>query len=533
MGYQPCKKCRRNEVIQDVIWGRLVCEYCGVEQNSDDLELQHDYGTINGSKGNYVHINGGGSGESYSEFNYKETKIYHAKKKIEDITNTLEITAASTINEVTVMIEEITEGEFGLGNWFSVLVAACSYAVMRKKGSPISMARAAWGTGCDLHVLGQMVKRVIDYQHLSLPEFDVVYMFECAIKSCPSLVPIFSNEDKKDMMIEQGRFLLQCAIKWFLTTGRQPLPVVVAVLVFIGELNSVDIGIEEIAKELHAGIATCKKRHKELKETLVKAARILPWGENVTVKNIVSNAPFVIQYMKMQSMSKEGEERKSLETAKSDLKAMISDLEHESQYMEVENRNGVPTASFDELEKLKISQECMSKIYTSFSHENAFVKSINNRRYGHRRKRGIDIWKNEDEGCFTNTTSEMSLKLSFEEILEKNVGFDNLPPSFVAGELACKRRRDKISAAKLRINEIMQPKKNKRGFAERLQVREQTVEGAKGGKIDREDFVIELLLLHQVKEEEIEKGYYKTLLDLHVFNSGSVCEMFRPRKRRK
>ncbi|KAF6170700.1 hypothetical protein GIB67_015652 [Kingdonia uniflora] len=299
------------------------------------------------------------------------------------------------------MIEEITDGEFGLGNWFSVLVAACSYAVMRKKGSPISMAKAAWGTGCDLHALGKMVKRVIDYQHLSLPEFDVVYMFECAIKSCPSLVPIFSNEDKKDMMIEQGRFLLQCAIKWFLTTGRQPVPVVVAVLVFIGELNSVDIGIEEIAKELHVGIATL---HED-------AVDVEGGG---------------------------GEE---------DLKAMISDLEHESQYIEVENRNGVPNASFDELKKLKISQECMSKIYTSFSCENAFVKSIDDRGYGHRRKRRIDIWKNEDEGCFTNTTSEMSLKLSFEEILEKNVLFDNLPPSFVAGELACKRRRDKISAA--------------------------------------------------------------------------------------
>ncbi|KAF6172638.1 hypothetical protein GIB67_041961 [Kingdonia uniflora] len=125
------------------------------------------------------------------------------------------------------MIEEITEGEFGLGNWFSVLVAAFSYGVMRKKGSPISMAKAAWGTGYDLHVLGQMVKRVIDYQHLSLPEFDVVYMFECTIKSCPSLVPILSNED---MMIEQGRFLLQCTIKWFLTTGQQPIPAVVAVV---------------------------------------------------------------------------------------------------------------------------------------------------------------------------------------------------------------------------------------------------------------------------------------------------------------
>ncbi|KAL7243588.1 hypothetical protein ACSBR1_015897 [Camellia fascicularis] len=41
--------------------------------------------------------------------------------------------------------------------------------------------------------------------------------------------------------------------------------------------------------------------------------------------------------------------------------------------------------------------------------------------------------------------------------------------------------------------------------------------------VDWEDFIIETLLLHQVEgEEEIDKGHYNTLLDLHVFNSGSI-----------
>ena len=41
--------------------------------------------------------------------------------------------------------------------------------------------------------------------------------------------------------------------------------------------------------------------------------------------------------------------------------------------------------------------------------------------------------------------------------------------------------------------------------------------GIKG--IDWEDCIIELLLLHQVDEDEIEEGQYNRLLDLHVFNS--------------
>ncbi|KAI8005951.1 Plant-specific TFIIB-related protein PTF2 [Camellia lanceoleosa] len=44
--------------------------------------------------------------------------------------------------------------------------------------------------------------------------------------------------------------------------------------------------------------------------------------------------------------------------------------------------------------------------------------------------------------------------------------------------------------------------------------------------VDWEDFIIETLLLHREELEEIEKGHYSTLLDLHVFNSGSVLNSY-------
>ncbi|KAM2010441.1 hypothetical protein EV2_005043 [Malus domestica] len=42
----------------------------------------------------------------------------------------------------------------------------------------------------------------------------------------------------------------------------------------------------------------------------------------------------------------------------------------------------------------------------------------------------------------------------------------------------------------------------------------------RGRGIDWEDLIIETLLLHRVKEEEIEKGRYDVLLEPYVFNSG-------------
>ncbi|KAF9590387.1 hypothetical protein IFM89_034097 [Coptis chinensis] len=95
-------------------------------------------------------------------------------------------------------------------------------------------------------------------------------------------------------------------------------------------------------------------------------------------------------------------------------------------------------------------------MYRNFLSENHYVKYVDEGGKDYRKKRkkevGIQVYKDWWSGM-----SDMSQKLFLEEILEKDVGFNGLPPSFVAGELACKRRREKINAAKQRIDEIMQP----------------------------------------------------------------------------
>ncbi|KAI3745639.1 hypothetical protein L6452_08041 [Arctium lappa] len=94
-----------------------------------------------------------------------------------------------------------------------------------------------------------------------------------------------------------------------------------------------------------------------------------------------------------------------------------------------------------------------------------------------------------------------------------------MPPSFINGCLKTQRRKEKIEAAKMRIEKIRRPSmatNDSGGLCVRIPV---CSSKRNRRDTDWEDFVIETLLLHQVKEEEIEKGYYNTLLDLHVFNS--------------
>ncbi|KAH7544965.1 plant-specific TFIIB-related protein PTF2 isoform X1 [Ziziphus jujuba] len=528
-----CTSCKSKSLVRDDVTGNLVCDSCGLLQEFDSYEA--NYGGIAGPEGTFVRVGTSGTG---SVLDYKEKKIYEAQKLIQDIMYRLELSGSKS-KDVTAMVSAITEGEFGQGQWLTVLIGACAYVVMRKDNRSLPIAEVASVIGCDDHELGRMVLRVVDHLNLKqpdFPEFDIVGSFERALKESPSFVGV--GKETAERMRKQGIFLMQCAVKWFLTTGRKPLPVVAAVLVLVAKLNHVDVRIENVAKQVHAVVHTSKLRYKELLEELVKVAQALPWGKDVTRKNIVKNAPFVIQYMEKKSMSKPGEKRKDLVNGGFDLEGVVSEclskeieygtdgsyVEDDSRYFEVEDFSRFALHGVDDVEKLKLSPECLSMIYKKFSNEIENAKSGGEIEEFHGRKK----WGFEDLAYeWWNGKSELSKKLLLKQILDNEVGLDALPPSFENGCRAYERRREKINAAKLRINRIMNPSNPNPcddysfSTSENIQARKKRKRGQTEG-IDWEDLIIEKLLLHKVKEEEIEKGYYNTLLDLYVFNSGIV-----------
>ncbi|KAI8525668.1 hypothetical protein RHMOL_Rhmol13G0248000 [Rhododendron molle] len=528
---RPCSSCGERSLADDDD-GNSFCASCGAVQDFDNF--QHSLGGISGPTGTFVHTGSAGSGSTFN-YNYKETKIYYAKQNIERITSLFDF-SPSKENEVRVMVETVTEGEYGQGDWFPVLIGACAYIVMRRDNKSLALVEVGDKVGCDVHELGRMVSRVVQFMRLKLPEFDIVDSFQRAVRTC---FVSLDNVDKVGRMLKQGIFLVQCMVKWYLTTGRRPLPVVVAVLVFVAQLNAVNVRIEDVAMAFHVAVVTCKLRYKELLESLVKVAQVLPWGKDITVKNMVKNAPFVLEYMELKSMSKRGEKRKVVDHVGLDMDDLVGSclseeaeygldnhgVENDSQYFKVQDKRSSPSGTIDYLETLKISHECLSMMYSEYSNEISNTDYFEEGGCKNRRKkgRGFDLldcrewWKGK---------SELSRKLLLEKILEKDVGLVAMPPSFVAGCLGYQRRREKIKAAKLRINKIMGPQNGDSGDNGNLCISDGVNVGKKRRRrlkvyVDWEDFIIETLLLHQVHEEEIEKGHYNTLLDLYVFNSGS------------
>ncbi|XP_074267917.1 plant-specific TFIIB-related protein PTF2-like [Silene latifolia] len=548
-----CKRCKNKTLVTNDVTGDTVCSSCGVVQ--DFTNFHHQFGD---GGGNFVTPGTTGSAHDYT---YKDRKFYHSNNIIEDIAYHLDLLDRAW--EVKDMVNKVTDGEYGLGNWFSVLVGACCYIVMRQKNKVLTIDGVCDVVGSDLYEMGRMVGRVVDFLGLELPEFDVVGLLERTIRMFSGFKEV--DKEKVEVMVKHGNFVVQCCIKWWLTTGRRPGPVVVAVLFFVAELNGFKVRIEEVAKEVNVGIATCKLRYKELREALVEVAKGLPWGNDINLKNIMRHAPSVIKYMEMKSMGsskKRGhgnglgdfgdahrEDHKKTRSgnrlgefdSNNDLRDLFDgDAGHKIDIGGSGVENGLQPdgeahgcySCNGDLKDLKASYENLAKLYSKFKAEFASNR-ITNRDEVHNYEdehNDLDLhnewWSGE---------SELFEKLFLKQLEEKDVGLDALPPSYIRGCLAVKKRREKIGAAKMRINNIRFPStddglcsgiesssdmcvsENVIHHKKRKSKSRRTKKEEPHDIIDWEDFIIETLLLHKVKEEEIEKGHYKALLGLHVF----------------
>ncbi|CAI8590350.1 unnamed protein product [Vicia faba] len=237
-------------------------------------------------------------------------------------------------------------------------------------------------------------------------------------------------------------------------------------------------------------------------------------------------------------MSKPVEKRKDVDQTRFDLEDVVAEClaqengyeygveglvsQKDSQYLSLQgnaDREGIR-----DVDMLQISPECLSLMYEKFLNDNRGAMLSRSANVQKRRRVEFDFHECRE---WWDGESELSRKVILRKLLEKDIGAEIMPPSFVNGQLKCKIRRERIKAARKRIKRITHPlhadldetvtpgildstctekRKKRRGVV---------VDG-----IDWEDLIIETLILHQVKEEEIEKGHYNTLLGLHVFNPG-------------
>ncbi|KAF3794108.1 Transcription factor IIIB subunit [Nymphaea thermarum] len=514
--HRRCNKCGARSVIFDS--PNWVCCQCGTVQDSDHFVSHLDVYTEN--LGRSVAIG-------------RSNPTFEARRTIDDIMSSLEF-SPSRADDVKYMVEKITEGEWGGGNWFPVLVGACAYVVARQNHLPLTITQVAAVITCDVHELGRMYTRVREFLKLDLPETNIFMILERAIRNSPTFLDI--PKEKISVMIMQGRFLLQCSIKWFLTTGRHPLPMITAIVAFVAEINGVKVGVDEISKELSACKSTSRQRLKELQVKSKIKATAMP---NVSLPEA--------QCQKVETFSIGSRSSHSAKAALDELLDLpsgssihrctkASNTESESDDIGFQEMSSAH-ATYMNSEKLKLSVECLKNAYLRFQERDVCRTLLGDAEgvCGAKRRKKDTVPAPPEKIHAGILNCHLNKRVSSHELLEKDVGLDSFPPSFLTSMDVYMRRRRKIEAAKLRINKIMDSKisSQRRSLTEQDNVSDdeeytdvascstsKLYQQAGEKDIDWEDCIIELLLLHLVSEEEIEKGYYRSLLGLYVFSSG-------------
>ncbi|KAL4201393.1 hypothetical protein AMTRI_Chr02g258460 [Amborella trichopoda] len=544
-----CRKCRKRSIIQDPFTGTLVCNSCGLEHDGTNFvspsegygENQRSFGpsvnrptyfsaVINGRR---IHIKG--------EYNYKDQKKAHAKKALDGISSVLGLSEAR-VRDVKEMVESITDGEWGLGRWFSVLIGACVCVVARQKKLPFTMTKIAAASNCDVDELGRMYIKVRKFLDLQLPGVDIISSFNHAVQTLDILSDI--SKEKKDNLIKHGHLLLQYSVKWYLTTGRHPLPMVAAVLAFVANVYKVEVGLAQISEVLCARVSTCVQRYKELQYMEMKSKSKPLEGKDA------SHLPADLRTLGSHTADVESVCSKALDMLQERTNArhyvLARHPKGELQFSNVAStsnheNNELQIFGNDDIMKFKLSEECLCRTYFDFLNRSPSVKPLIQNLEGQVKKRKTNAIQSSLECRFdryANTSMGLKERFPINAILESDVGSNILPPSFLANMHASMRRREKINAAKLRICEIMKPmssftSESQNGVtidlddddgnypSQCMPFKKKRKCGCEGNNIDWEDNIIEILLLHQVSEEEIVKGHYRSLLDRYVFDFDS------------
>ncbi|KAJ0977670.1 hypothetical protein J5N97_013144 [Dioscorea zingiberensis] len=528
-----CTSCGEGHIVTDPDSSARVCDTCGVVHCGDDFVA--DVFTADGRPtATLVHS---------IDFSNRERRQYHARALFSDVSSRLGLSTHRAADAQRIA-SDASDGRLPL---IPAVAAASSYIAARQHCLPLPLAEAADAVNEDPRRIARVASKLSRRLDLPcLPPIDPSLSLSRALRASPAYFAL--DRRKSEEIIGQGRFLIQCATKWFLSTGRQPLPLVAAVASFVSEINNIEASISDIANEIHAGVSTSKRRYKELVETLVRVARaLLPWGADVNPKNLIHHSPLLIRFMEIKSKSKShsnsNSRSQSLEILGLDLDDFLSENsdadsnEGDSKYFNPgnwdETREKYSHMGSEDLEKLKLSGVSITHGY-KLALEKLATVGVNSveleRDLGKKRRLDVNAWLDSWKGRGRwDSDKEMTL----EQVLDRDVGFDALPPSFTSGLESRRVRRMRIEAAKKRIHETMTPSLDITTTTEtgeklerfdwkplvgKRRKRKQGNEDDETKLIDWEDCLIELLLLHQVNEDEIEQGHYKRLIDLHVFS---------------
>jgi transcription initiation factor TFIIIB Brf1 subunit/transcription initiation factor TFIIB len=310
MEQASCRRCKSTSIGTGDN-GDTVCESCGLVIAEDnirvEIELSND-GEHSRPIGRVVSASSTGTtvatsvpcGLRYSRrlprsFLPSHSEVSPVYSHITRIAAVLELNT-TLVNQMKSMHDNITTDKEKYCRSSELLAASIAYIILRQNAKPYSLLDLADKVQCDVFALGRVYCRVVQRNKISLEEIDPVLFID---RACSHLASQTELGDSLRMIKMQAVRLVNVAKGDWLVTGRRPSAVAAAAIGLAMESYNLKPNLKVLGESLHIAEPTIRLRAKELKEAMVQFGKSLPWGADITIKNVAAHLPLLLKHLEI------------------------------------------------------------------------------------------------------------------------------------------------------------------------------------------------------------------------------------------
>mmetsp|Transcript_10417 Transcript_10417/g.38392 ORF Transcript_10417/g.38392 Transcript_10417/m.38392 type:complete len:603 (-) Transcript_10417:1540-3348(-) len=230
-------------------------------------------------------------------------------RKVKEISGKLALKSVVEQDAKRIMLD-CCHGKHGKGRWAEVLSAACVYAACRLHSVALALVEVGDTISCNAYILGRVFSLLVRHMQLGpLPPLNPELFLE---RNASRLYDDLRARDptKYKQILAHAKLLLSLAKSASISTGRHPLPLVVATLFLAGYAHDRQEELKQLATSLSVGLDAATLRVREINKVLRPMAKCLPWDLTNLKQNTLylpaNELLFLLQYLEAAKVSADG-----------------------------------------------------------------------------------------------------------------------------------------------------------------------------------------------------------------------------------
>eukprot|EP00299_Pterocystis_sp_00344_P015072 c7509_g1_i1.p1 GENE.c7509_g1_i1~~c7509_g1_i1.p1 ORF type:complete len:426 (+),score=111.19 c7509_g1_i1:69-1346(+) len=300
-----CPSCQQDSFTEDNSVGGRVCFMCGYhladtafDESIEVLDVVDGVGAV--TAGKFVFATDSRYSAIIAQPNNDSTQASVVPRDTESIKYQLQKKIAVVCQRVGLskpmegmvldMMGRVMCSKWVLAEWVYTLLAGAVCVVARQQEKPISILEVSLATDIDVFVVGRVCTQLQRFLGIHTTPVDV------GTQTTHILRRLAIPAHQIQTLVTHTETLWKIAKMEWLTVGRKPIISIAAVVSILVKVENVPVGDREIAKVCLITLRVLKKRSTEILEMLLHLGAFLPWGDTLTMKNILGHVHSILEY---------------------------------------------------------------------------------------------------------------------------------------------------------------------------------------------------------------------------------------------